>query len=215
MDKMKELDLEKFCEELASSSPAPGGGAVAALCASLSASLSSMVFNLTIDKKFYNEYNEELKAKLIATREFCQTQKNEFLNMMDEDTEAFNGVMASFKLPKETDGEKQLRSAQIQSSYIAAMEVPLKVANRAYGVFESLKIAAQYGNPNAASDAGVGALLALTAVEAALLNVKINLGAIKDSELVARVIAESKDLQEKALSCKLEIMEIVNKKISG
>lgn len=214
MDKMKELDIEKFAEELASSSPAPGGGAVAALCSSLSASLSSMVFNLSIDKKFYNEYNEEIKSKIIAARELCQYQKNEFLNMMDEDTEVFNGVMAAFKLPKETDNEKLVRGSQIQSSYIAAMEVPLKVANKTYEVFQSLKLAAEYGNPNAASDAGVGALLALTAIEAALLNVRINLGAIKDGELVAKVTAESNNLHKSALESKLEIMEIVNKKIS-
>jgi len=214
MNKMKELDLEKFVEELASSLPAPGGGAVAALCSSLSASLSSMVFNLTIDKKFYNEYNEEIKSKIITARDVCQVQKNEFLNMMDEDTEVFNGVMAAFKLPKETEKEKQVRSSKIQSSYIAAMEVPLKVANKAYEVFGTLKLAAEYGNPNAASDAGVGALLALTAIEAALLNVKINLGAIKDTVLVTKVITESNNLYTRALERKLEIMEIVDKKIS-
>lgn len=214
MDIMKELSLQKFAEELASSSPAPGGGAVAALCSSIAASLSSMVFNLSIDKKFYNDYEEAIKEKIVAARDKCQQKKDEFLNWMDEDTEVFNSVMAAFKLPKETEEEKELRSKKIQSSYIAAMQVPLKVAGEAGEIFDALKLAAEYGNPNAVSDAGVGALLALAAVEAAILNVKINLGSIKDSELVASVARQCEEITLKASKNKAEVMEIVNKKIN-
>ena len=213
MEKMKNLSLQNFNDELASSSPAPGGGAVAALCSSLAASLSSMVFSLTIDKKFYNEYDKELKNTIIAAKDFCVDKKYIFLKMMDEDTEVFNEVMAAFKLPKDTDEQKQLRSEKIQSSYIKAMEVPLKVAGVANEIFDTLRVAAQFGNPNAVSDAGVGALVAYAAIESALLNVKINLSAIKDTGLVTDVKKQCDEIMESAEYSKNDIMKIVYKKI--
>ena len=213
MNKIKDLDLEKFIEELASPMPAPGGGAVAALCSSISASLSSMVFNLTIDKKFYNEYNDQIKSKISSARNFCQNKKDEFLVMMDEDAEVFNEVMSAYKLPKETEVEKQVRNNKIQNAYIAAMEIPLKVANKTYEIFDTLKLAAEYGNPHTVSDAGIGALLAFTSIEAALLNVKINLVAIKDIEITTRISTEANSLYNRSLENKKDIMEIVNNKI--
>lgn len=213
MKSMETRTLKEFADELASSAPAPGGGAVAALCASLAAALSSMVMNLTIDKKFYLEYEEELKTKLCGVRDCCQLQKDEFLQVIDEDTDVFNQVMAAFKLPKENEEEKAARLSAIQKSYVAAMEVPRKLAVKTYELFDSLAVAAEFGNPNAVSDAGVGALLAMAAVESAILNVKINLGAIKDQELVSKVAKECDELLEKSEQQKKKVMELVAQKI--
>lgn len=214
MEEMKKMTLEGFAKDLASNSPAPGGGSVAALCSSLAAALSSMVFNLTIDKKFYNEYNEDLQNKIKEYQKISEGIKDDFLNLMDVDTIAFNKVMAAFKMPKETDEEKSIRSKRIQESYIEAMEVPLSVAKKTISVFEYLELAAKYGNPNAASDAGVGALLTLTALESAILNVKINLGSIKDKDLVNKVVAECENLMKVGNEKKKSIMEIIYSKIS-
>lgn len=214
MDEMKKMTLEEFVGVLASNSPAPGGGSVAALCSSLAASLSSMVFSLTIDKKFYNEYDEELQNKIKEYQSKSDSIKGEFLHLMDVDTEAFNKVMAAFKMPKETEEEKAARSKRIQESYILAMEVPLSVAKKTIEIFEYLELAAKYGNPNAVSDAGVGALLTLAALESAILNVKINLGSIKDKELVNNVLVQCENLMKVGNEKKKAIMEITYSKIS-
>jgi methenyltetrahydrofolate cyclohydrolase len=214
MDEMKKMTLTEFTAELASDSPAPGGGSVAALCSSIAASLSSMVFKLTIDKKFYNEYDAELQNKMKEYQKIGETIKDEFLDLMDIDTEAFNKVMAAFKMPKETEEEKAQRSLKIQESYIEAMEVPFSVAKKTMAILDYLEIAIKYGNPNAASDAGVGVLLALAGLEGAILNVKINVGSIKDKELVNKVLAECEKLMETGTARKNELLGIVYNKIS-
>lgn len=214
MSEMRKMTLEGFAGELASNSPAPGGGSVAALCGSLAAALTSMVHNLTIGKKFYNEYDETLQNKIKDFQKICDDKKGEFLHLMDVDTDAFNQVMDAFKLPKETDEEKAFRSKKIQEGYTAAMEVPLNVARKIMGLFEYLELAVNSGNPNAVSDAGVGTLIALTGLEGAILNVKINLGSIKDKNLVDSVTAECDNLMKLGNEKKNTIMEIVYSKIS-
>ena len=210
---MKKMTLQEFADVLASDAPAPGGGSVAALCSSLSVSLSSMVYSLTIGKKFYNEYDETIQNKMKEFQTVSNNLKNEFLDLMDVDTVAFNKVMAAFKMPKETDEEKAVRSTKIQESYIEAMEVPLSVAKKTLDIFEYLEFAARYGNPNAASDAGVGALLALTALESAILNVKINLGSIKNAEIVENAAKTCEELTKAGREKKDVIMGIVESKI--
>lgn len=214
MKEMKKMTLEEFAGVLASDSPAPGGGSVAALCSSLAASLGSMVLNLTIDKKFYNEYDESIKNTIKEYQGICNNIKDEFLHLMDVDTEAFNKVMDAFKLPKDTDEEKAIRSAKIQESYIEAMEVPLSVAKRTIDIFNYLEVAVKYGNPNAVTDAAVGTLLTLSGLEGAILNVKINLGSIKDKTLVDNVLMECENLMKLGTEKKNSIMEMVYSKIS-
>lgn len=213
MDSFKNMTIDEFTAELASNSPAPGGGTVAALTASLSAGLASMVFNLTAGKKIYNEYDEDIRKKIDDSLKKAGNFKDKFLKFMDDDTEAFNKVMAAFKMPKETEEEKKARSEKIQETYIAAMEAPLATAREAYRLFDLLDIAAKYGNPNAVSDAGVGAILALAAVEGAVLNVKINLGSIKNQEIVEKVSKECEELLESSASRKNDILAVVNGKL--
>ncbi|MEG1254706.1 cyclodeaminase/cyclohydrolase family protein [Clostridium sp.] len=202
--------VRAFVDELASNSPAPGGGSVAALCASLGSALSSMVFNLTVGKKAYEVLSNEEKELVDKYLIISGNQKDEFLNLMNEDTEAFNGVMAAFKMPKETDDEKAARSAKIQEGYKAATQVPLKVARKAYEVYEGILVCVKYGNKNAISDGGVAALLIQSAIEGAIMNVKINLSSIKDQSYNEEIRKQLKQLSEDGMNKQKEILDIVN-----
>ena len=174
--------IKNYVDQVASGAPTPGGGSVAALAGSLGSALTSMVGNLTIGKKAYKELDDEIKKEM--EENFNELQKSiERLNhIVDEDTKAFSGVMEAFKLPKETEEEKAKRTAAIQEGYKLALEVPLRCAGECFRVLELQEIFAEYGNVNAITDVGVGALLAATGLEGALFNVTINLLSIKDTE---------------------------------
>jgi len=191
MKKLIDLSIHDFCLELASSSPAPGGGSAAALAGALGAALASMVASLTIGKKKYLEVeNDMLKLKTEAI-----ALVNKYLQLIDEDTQAFNGVMAAYKLPKETDEEKSYRREQIQVATRSATETPLAMARHCVAILELCNIAAEKGNRNALSDAGVGAGMVEAAFRGAVYNVRINLSALKDIEFIDTVEAELRDLQ--------------------
>lgn len=213
MESMMKMTIEEFTNELASNSPAPGGGSVAALSSSLGASLASMVFSLTVGKKIYNEYDDEKKKLIDDSLAEAKILKDRFLNLIDEDTKEFNKLMAAFKLPKATDEEKAIRSQKIQEGYKGATEVPLTTARETMKIFDLLKVASEFGNPNAVSDAGVGAMIAMTGLEGAVMNVKINLSSIKDKNFVNRVSDECEMLVKKANEKKEVILKEVNSKL--
>ena len=200
-----DLKLTEFADETASESPAPGGGSVAAYIGSLGISLATMVANLSAIKKGWEsdwEYFSDWAEK-------GQFYKNELLKCVDEDTNSFNGIMEAFALPKNTESEKQSRTIAIQLATKNAIEVPLKVMKLAFASMEIIKIMAEKGNPNSASDAGVGALCARAAVLGAYLNVKINLGGIKDEGYKTVVMKDAKEIAEKAEEMEREIMRLV------
>lgn len=199
-----------FVEELASNSPAPGGGSVAALCGSLGSALGSMVFNLTVGKKAYLALGDEERASVDKGLLIANELKDSFLNLMNEDTEAFNKLMAAFKMEKETEEQKSLRALEIQKAYKAATEIPLEVARKAYDIYEIIEIAVDHGNKNAISDAGVAALLAQAAIEGAIMNVKINLGSIKDEEFTTSIREEIHIISEDGKKKQEEILMVVN-----
>lgn len=210
LDKML---VNEFIDELASNSPAPGGGSVAALCGSLGAALTSMVFSLTVGKKAYLALGDEERTSVDAGLVKANELKDEFLKLMNEDTEAFNKLMAAFKMPKETEEEKAARSEVIQTAYKAATNVPLEVARKAYDIYEIIEIAIDHGNKNAISDAGVAALLAQTTIEGAIMNVKINLGSIKDEEFTSAIREEIKVISEDGMRIQKDILEVVSQHI--
>lgn len=205
--------LKDFIDELGSSSPAPGGGSAAALSASLSSALTSMVFNLTIGKKAFNEYDDEKKIIIQEQLEKVSELKFDFLKDIDKDADAFLSVMAAFKLPKDTDEEKVIRDIKIEEGYKSALEVPMELARKSYKIYEYAYTAAKWGNKNAISDAGVAALLLQTAIESAILNVIINLASMKDEALKKEVEAECIRLKKDGEQKRDEIMEIVYTKI--
>jgi methenyltetrahydrofolate cyclohydrolase len=210
---LQNLTVKAFAEELASNSPAPGGGSAAAVAASLGTSLGSMVFNLTVGKKAYNEYDEDTKDSILKALEITNLNEGEFLNLMEKDAEEFLELMAAFKLPKNTEEEKTVRKEKIEEGYIKALQVPLTVAEKSYEIYKYIELAANYGNKNAVSDAGVAALLLQTAIESAVLNVKINLSGINDETYKAKVQHKCTELVKSGSNKKDIIMNIVNSKL--
>jgi formiminotetrahydrofolate cyclodeaminase len=172
--------ISNFLNELASSSPAPGGGSVAALAGALGSALTSMVCNLTIGKKKYADVEPEMQRILQQS----EALRRMFTDLVDRDTFAFNKVMEAFGLPKETDDQKALRSAAIQEATKEAALVPLEVMKHTIDALALAHVVAEKGNVNSVSDAGVSALMLHAACEAAALNVRINLKGIQDTEFV-------------------------------
>jgi len=168
--------IEAFLDGLASDSPTPGGGAVAALCGAAGAALVSMVCNLTIGKPGSEEAQDRVREILPEV----ERARAAFLELADQDASAFDGVMAAFKLPKETDAEKAARSQAIQLGYEAAAETPLEIARLAAGLLDAAREVTEIGNVNAASDGACGARSLWTAVWCATDNVAINAASLKD-----------------------------------
>ena len=180
---LADMNVKEFLEKTASNSPVPGGGSVAALSAGLAAALTEMVANLTIGKKGYEEAEEDMKE--VAKK--GASLRLQFVKDIDKDSDAFNEVMAAFKLPKETDEEKEARKSAIQEGSKSATLVPLQVAEDAFSMMEIIEKVVEKGNKNAVTDGAVAAMMARTAVLSALYNVKINLGSIKDTTFVEDV----------------------------
>lgn len=210
----KNLMIKDYIEKLSSKEPIPGGGSAAALAGALSSALTAMVFNLTIGKKVYEEYNDEEKALINASLKKIEECNVELMDFMDKDGEAFLSLMAAFRLPKESQEEKIKRNESIQLGYENALKLPLNLAKKCIEIYEYVLVASKYGNKNVISDAGVAAILLQGAVESAILNVKINLNGIKDEDYKKNIEAECRKITEEALLKKVEIMKIVNSKIS-
>ncbi|NLJ78090.1 MAG: cyclodeaminase/cyclohydrolase family protein [Tissierellia bacterium] len=205
--------LEEYVTKVASGDPTPGGGSVAALAGSLGTALTSMVGNLTIGKKAYEELSADVKENM--DDDFAELQKSiERLNrIVHEDTTAFDGVMQAFKLPRETEEEKAKRSAAIQEGYKVALEVPLRAAEECYRVLELQRVFADHGNVNAITDVGVGALLIATGLEGSLFNVRINLLSIKDEEYRNRIESRMNQLLEDGNQLRDSILETVYERL--
>ncbi len=172
--------MNAFLDELASSSPAPGGGSVAALAGALGSALTSMVCNLTIGKKKYAEVENDMK-KVVGQSEDLRRR---FTELIERDTQAFNKVMEAFALPKDTEPQKALRNAAVKEATKEATLVPLEVMKHCIDALALAQEVASKGNTNSVSDAGVSALMLNAACEAAALNVRINLNALNDADFV-------------------------------
>ena len=204
-----DLTVKHFAEETSRESPAPGGGTIAAYMGALAAALGTMVANLSSHKRGWDAQWE----KFSRWADRGQEQIAELLELVDEDTEAFNRIMSAFALPKQTAEDKAARSKAIQEATLYATQVPLHTMQAAYCTFDICRAMAEEGNPNSVSDAGVGALAARAAVLGAGLNVKINAGGLKDRETAERLIAEANQLIAKANEAEKEIMNIVESKL--
>jgi glutamate formiminotransferase/formiminotetrahydrofolate cyclodeaminase len=178
------MNLREFCNETLGDSPAPGGGSVAALMGALGVSLGGMVANLSAGKRGWDDKLEYFSDWAVR----AQALKDELLLLVDEDTAAFNRVMDAFGLPKESAEEKAARDAAIEQATKHAAEVPLKVMETASRSYELLSQMAEKGNPASASDVGVGALATHACIEGAALNVRINLGQLKDKNFKSALV---------------------------
>jgi formiminotetrahydrofolate cyclodeaminase len=204
-----EQSLESFLDDLASSSPAPGGGSVAALAGALGAALVSMVGSLTLGKEKFKDVEPEVQA----IRARSEALRQRLLACIDEDVAAFNGYSAAARLPKDTAEQKAARSAAIQKALMNAVDPPMNTAKACVDVLDLCLPIAEKGNPQAVSDAGVGALMAEAGLRAAALNVRINLGWIKDAEFVARKSAELDALLKGRAEQKEKIVQYVESKL--
>ncbi len=203
------MDLRTFADETASESPAPGGGSISAYVGALGISLGTMVANLSANKKSWD-------SKVDLYSEWAskgQQLKDTLLDLVDEDTRSFNSIITAIRLPKSNNEEKAARSQAIQDATKYATEVPLRVMEVTDSTFEIMKKMAQIGNPNSASDAGVGALCARAAIHGAYLNVKINAKDISDEKFVSRVLKKADKLAKQADKKEAEILKLVNKLI--
>jgi glutamate formiminotransferase/formiminotetrahydrofolate cyclodeaminase len=209
-NRLVDLSLRAYADETASESPAPGGGSVAAYAGSLGAALAVMVANLSAGKKGWEDRWEEFSV----WAEKGEGYKSELLKLVDLDTRAFQGVMAAFGLPKTSPEEKLIRTNAIQEATIAAIEVPFRVMELCYESMEIIKVMAETGNPNSASDSGVAALCARSAVRGAFLNVRINAASLSNKNLAIDIINKGKIIEEKANAMEAEVLKIVDEKLA-
>src|SRR5438876_1527560 len=203
------MDLRQFCNETLSDSPAPGGGSVAALMGALGVSLGGMVANLSDGKRGWEDklrYFSDWAVK-------AQQLKDELLFLVDEDTAAFKKVIDAFALPKESAEEKAERSAAIETATKYAAEVPLKVMETASKSYQLLSEMVEKGNPNSISDVGVGALATRASVEGAALNVRINLGQLKDEKFKSALVEKVRKISADSDAQFQKINQVVESKL--
>lgn len=205
-----DLKITEFLDELASNSPAPGGGSVAALSGSNGASLVLMVGALTMKKKKFkelpmetqNEYKEILRAFEVA--------KFSFTKLIDEDTNAFNEVMNAYKLPKETEEEIQQRNMSIELATIGCIKTPMQVASLATSCLGDMEFIIKYSNRNTTSDQGVAVLAFYSAIMGAIMNVKINLPGLSQKDLIKQYKDVIMDISRKVNNQKDKLLEEID-----
>ncbi len=203
---LADLSIKEFLAKTASNSPVPGGGSIAALSAAIAASLSEMVAHLTIGKKSYEALEEEMQE--ISKDAFQYRER--LIRYIDKDSNAYNGVMGAFKLPKGTEQERKNREGAIQEALINATLVPLDVARDAFRIIELTGKAVKQGNKNAVTDAAVAVMMARTAALSALYNVKINLASIKDTDFVEEIREEIKHMESEIVNREREFLSDVS-----
>ena len=208
---LRDLTISEFGKVLASNSPAPGGGSVAALSGMLGANLVAMVCRLTIGKKGLEEHQEQVSVVL----EQADRLGESLLERIDLDTEAFNEVMAGFKLPKETDAEKAARTTAIQQGYKNAIQSPQGIARECLEVLQLAERLLGKSNTNALSDLGVAGQQAFAGLRGALMNVRINLPSIKDDDFVRNTTEESKTLLRRGEEIAGRIYSSVSSSLGG
>lgn len=210
MSLLMDMTLREYSDVLASNEPAPGGGSTAALSGVLGAALTMMVVSLSVGKKNYESLDENIKDKFMKEAENVKAIQKELSGLVDEDTKAFNKFMAAMKLPKDSEEQKQLRMEKMQEASLYALEVPLKTAEKCFALLNNQKTIARCGNRNAVSDVGVGALLALSGLEGAILNVNINLPGIADEAIRSEAHDKCMKLSVEGRKLHNEILDLVN-----
>ncbi|MCL2556336.1 MAG: cyclodeaminase/cyclohydrolase family protein [Firmicutes bacterium] len=199
------LKVKDFIAEVASDSPAPGGGSVAALSCSLGAGLISMLANLTVDKKGYEEVCDKMKEVALMAK----SASDKFLKVIDADTKAFEAFMDTLKMPKDTDEQKAARSAAMQGASKGITLVPLQLAIDALSLIDTCEYAIKAGNKNATSDGAVALTMLRSGILSAIFNVRINLSGIKDEEFVKRVAKQVDEIEKNIKAREAEILSKV------
>ncbi|MFO8061940.1 MAG: glutamate formimidoyltransferase [bacterium] len=207
--KLISLSLKDFADELSTDSPAPGGGSVAALSGALAGALTAMVSNLTHGKREYAEYDEAM----VRIGDKAQAVKSRLIEIIDEDTDAFNELMSAFRMKKKTDAQKQARKEAVENATKKATGVPFEAMETIRDLLDVLEEVEEKGNPNSVSDAGVAALNAVACCEGAYMNVLINLQDIEDEAFVSDTKEKSADILKEVKERCNKLTENVYKKI--
>ena len=206
---LQDLTLKQFLEKTANNEPVPGGGSISALHGAVAAALTEMLANITIGKKNYSAVEETMK--LNATK--ASALRTKFLTDIDRDAEAYNLVFQAFRLPKDTDEQKVLRSEKIQEATKVAALVPMEVAERAFELLDLISETTRKGSKNAITDGCVAMMTCRTAVLGALLNVRINLASIKDERFVKELSEKCNRIEKETLRKEQELMEFVGEEV--
>ncbi len=208
-EKLSSLSLTDFANETSSESPAPGGGSISAYCGTLAASLTTMVANLSSHKRGWDDrwefFSDWAKKGLDV--------QNELIDLVDKDTDAFNQIIESIRLPKVTEEEIKKRNEAISKATKNAILVPLSIMEKAYDCMKITKEMALHGNPNSISDAGVASLCAIAAIKGGLLNVKINCKDFDDLKFIESINKKTDSIIKKSKKLEIEIMNIVEEKL--
>jgi len=204
--KLIDLTLSDFADLTASEAPAPGGGSIAAYSATLGVALGTMVANLSSHKRGWDDKWEFYSDWAVKGQQY----KDALLNLVDEDTNAFNKIMEAFQLPKKSEEDKKIRAEAIEAATLYATEVPLKVMQTAYDSMEVMEAMATTGLPASISDVAVGALAARTGVYGAFYNVKINAGSLKNKEKAEALLEKAKQILNKTIEREQKILNLVN-----
>jgi methenyltetrahydrofolate cyclohydrolase len=208
-EKLTDKSVNTFLDELASSAPAPGGGSVAALAGALGAALISMVSNLTIGKEKYAGVQDEITVLLKKS----ESLRKKLADLLEEDVAAYTVLSQTMKMPRDTEEQKSARARAMDKALKGAIDVPMRVAETCVAVMELCSPAAEKGNMNAVSDAGVGVLLAEAGLRGAALNVLINLGWMKDTRFVSETRKKLSDLLKGKPALRDEIYDLVVSKL--
>lgn len=207
--KLVNSSVSEFVHRTASEAPTPGGGSVAAAVGAMGAALGTMVANLSAHKRGWDDRWQEFSEWAEKGKAFHE----ELLQLVDEDTAAFDKVMEAFSLPKETREEQKRRDLAVEEATKGAIEIPFKVLERAFESMTVIKAMVETGNPASVSDAGVGALCARVAVRGALLNVKINARDLSDKNFARDVIERGEQIEQQSRVLEREILAIVDSKM--
>ncbi|KUK67187.1 MAG: Methenyl tetrahydrofolate cyclohydrolase [Mesotoga infera] len=202
------LPVKDFLKKVAEKSATPGGGAVGAVVAALAASLGSMVANLTIGKKGY----EDVEGHMESALEVFESESNYLCDLMNRDIQAFDQVMSAYKLPKTTDDEKSTREMKVQQALKTAIEVPFDLARRCKNIILNVERLAKWGNSNVLSDAESAAHLLLAVYRIAKANVMINMKSLKDPDYGAWINDEMNQLEKQIDASYDKIIEIIGKR---
>ena len=208
---LSKKSLLDFANVTSSESPAPGGGSISAYCGALAASLAVMVANLSAHKRGWDD-KWEFFSKIGEEGMKIQSQ---LIDLVDEDTEAFNSIMNAYSLPKDNEEEKQIRNNHIQNATKNAIEVPFKIMEASFKSIDIIKKMASRGNPNSITDIGVAMHCAKAAINGGFLNVRINCNDLDDKDFVKKIISKGNKILEKTNIEENKILAIVDEVLSS
>ena len=211
--KLIDMSVADFTNEVDSNSPAPGGGSVSALASDIGVSLARMMAHLSFEKKKFEQLDEKTKEEFKARFDKLGEIRKELSTLVDKDTESFNEFMKAVKMPKETEEQNKLRAKAIQEATIFSIEVPYKTASLSLEALRLLDFLIKNGNQNAITDIGVGTLMLSAGMVGSILNVKVNLGQIKDKQIYDKYRDGCKEILSEGNEIKDNIISNIHKQL--